>query len=372
MTALSTLRFVDPQLGAAGDLAGVPAPGPRPLPRAPRTLETTIHGAGRSWTLPEWTRATHTTALLVWRDGAVVHEWYADGVTSASLLLGASMSKSALAHLVGLAVGEGALVLEDPVTDHVPELSGTGYDGCTVDHLLTMTTGTAWVEDHRDPEGPAARLVGCFAGGGASRSLLTEVAGQDRPGTRWDYSTADSQVLDWVRERATGTAYADALAGLWRRLGCAHDAVVSVDDDGVALAGGGLAACAEDWLRLAVLQLDGTWDGERVLPEGWTQAASAPAYPFTAPGRLPSTITAHAGFGRHWWPLSADGGRVTADGSRGQLGYLDRDLGVAVLKTSLWPYDDPWVDRAQRDLSYLGLPDVATAAQAPDTTEVNP
>ena len=92
-----------------------------------------------------------------------------------------------------------------------------------------------------------------------------------------------------------------------------------------------------------------------------------------APGRLPSSITTHAGFGYHWWPLDADGVRVTSDGSRGQFGYVDRDLGVAVLKTSLWPYDDFLVDRQQRDLSYLGLPLVAAAARtAPDTTEVNP
>ena len=85
----------------------------------------------------------------------------------------------------------------------------------------------------------------------------------------------------------------------------------------------------------------------------------APARPFTAPGRLPSSITTHAGFGWHWWPLGDDGLQVTSDGSRGQFGYVDRTLGVAVLKTSLWPYDDVLVDRQLRDLSYLGLPLVA-------------
>ena len=54
---------------------------------------------------------------------------------------------------------------------------------------------------------------------------------------------------------------------------------------------------------------------------------------------------------------------MTSDGSRGQFGFVDRDLGVAVLKTSLWPYDDFLVDRQQRDLSYLGLPAVAAAAR---------
>jgi hypothetical protein len=33
-----------------------------------------------------------------------------------------------------------------------------------------------------------------------------------------------------------------------------------------------------------------------------------------------------------------------------------------VVKTSAWPYADPWWDRQCRDLCYLGLPAIAEAA----------
>jgi CubicO group peptidase (beta-lactamase class C family) len=375
---LSTMTFVDPQHDTDRQYVVVRATDPRPLPRELRLLRGEVPGAGTTRDLQRWVSETHTTALLSLDgplgEGRVVHEWYADGVSAASVLLGASMTKSVLAHLVGNAIASGSLRLEDRVSEHVPELAGSGYAACTVEHLLTMTTGTDWVEDHRDPSGPASRLVACFAGAGAtSRDLLGAVDPKDPPGTRWEYSTADSQVLDWVRERATGTTYADGLAELWRVLGCVRDAVVGVDAAGVALAGGGLAACAEDWLRLAALQLTGTAYAARVLGPDWVQRSSTPPAPWMAPGRLPSSITSHAGFGYHWWPLTADGSRVTSDGSRGQFGYVDRDLGVAVLKTSLWPYDDWLVDRQQRDLSYLGLPVVAAAAKdTSNTTEVAP
>ena len=366
----ATMSFVDPHLEPGQTRAVVPSTRPSPLPRALRPLSAEVPGAGRSRDLSRWLTETHTTSLLVLdavagTTGTVVAEWYADGVTPASLLLGASMTKSVLAHLVGQAVGTGALALEDRVVDHVPELAGTGWAACTVEHVITMTTGTAWVEDHRDPDGPAARLTACFWGeGGSSRELLLGVRPSEAAGTRWAYSTADSQVLDWVRERATGRTWVEAAGDLWATLGCVTEAVVAVDADGVALAGGGLAACAEDWRRLAALQLTGRAGGAQVLPPGWVEAASTPTRPWLEPGRLPSTITTHAGFGHHWWPLEPGGRRVTSDGSRGQLGYVDRDLGVAVLKTSRWPYDDPWVDRQMRDLSYLGLPLVATAASA--------
>jgi hypothetical protein len=163
-------------------------------------------------------------------------------------------------------------------------------------------------------------------------------------------------VLDWVRERATGRAYADDVARLWRDLGCTDGAAVAVDGTGVALAGGGLAASARDWARVGLLAVAGANDrGDQLLDPDWVQAAARPAYPFLGVGRLPSSITTHAGFGYHWWPMDATGRRLTADGSRGQFACADRSTGAVVVKTSQWPYDDFLVDRQARDLSYLGL-----------------
>lgn len=354
-SALATLTFADPHRGAGWRHAVVPAPDGRALPSAPVALEVQVAGAGRMHSLAEWASATSTTSLLVLDRGAVVHEARADDLGPGTLFLGASMTKSVLAHLVGRAVTDGALGLDDLVTDHVGELAGTGWDRTTVRHVLTMTSGVDWIEDHRDPSSPASRLLACFPDGD-SRALLREVGADAAPGTRWRYSTADSQVLDWVRERATARPYADDVARLWRDLGCTHEAVVAVDAHDVALAGGGLAATTRDWAKVALLAVDGTADdGTPLLSPAWVEAAARPSYAFTRVGRLPSTITTHAGFGHHWWPLDDTGRRLTADGSRGQLAAVDRHTGAVVVKTSLWPYDDVLADRQARDLSYLGL-----------------
>jgi CubicO group peptidase (beta-lactamase class C family) len=342
---LSGLRFTDPQDGSGPAHVAVPGTRGADLPSAPRALGVEVVGGGRSRDLAAWLEETVATSLLVVADGTVVHEWYAAGHGPGTRFLGASMTKSALGHLVGRAVAEGRLGLDDAVCDHVPELRGSGYDGTTVLDVLTMTSGVAWSEDHRDPASPASRLLGCFLDGSDSRSLLRTVLPGDPPGTRWEYSTADSQVLDWVREQATGRAFADDLARLWSDLGCVADAYVAVDGRGVALAGGGLAATARSWARL----------GSAAATAPWSDAAAVPAYPFTRPGRLPSTISAHVGFGHHWWPLDDHGHRFAADGSRGQFVAVDRRTGGVVVKTSLWPHDDAWADRQHRDLSYLGL-----------------
>jgi CubicO group peptidase (beta-lactamase class C family) len=367
---LGALQLVNPHLAPGGGLGSsfavvdaAPAVGATSLAGASGPLAVEVAGAGRLWDLESWNAVTHGTSLLVLVEGSTVHEWYADGLGPHDLFLGASMTKSALAHLVGLAVTRASLRLDDEVVRHVPELRGTGYDGCTVLDVATMTGGVDWVEDHRDPRSAASRLTACFGGqGGDSRALLTTLGRRGAPGTRWEYCTADSQVLDWVRERATGATYVEALGELWQLLGCADDAVVGTDAVGVPMAGGSLAATARDWARLGMLQVDGRIGGRRLLDAGWLERSCRPSRSFTRPGRLPSSITTHAGFGAHWWPLDDGGRRVTADGSRGQFTYVDRDLDVVVVKTSRWPYEDFLVDRQLRDLSYLGLPEVAAAA----------
>lgn len=353
----------------------VPAPAPRPWPQAARRLDVRLVGAGREMGLADFLTMTSSTSLLVVVDGVLVHEWYADGVTGADRLLGNSATKSALALVTGVAVAHGHLPdLDVPITRFVPELAGSGYHDVTVRQLLTMTSGVGWVEDYHDAASRASQMVARWRdGSGGIRDLLPGIPHGDPPGTRYAYCSPDSMVLDWVRERATGRTFPEALAEVWHLIGAERPAVVGLDapseQGGTAMAAAALGATARDWARIGYLQVDGTWDGAPVVDAGWALASSRPEQPFLRPGRLPSTITTHAGFGYHWWPLDAEGHRVTADGMRGQFVYVDRPRRTVVVKTSAWPYGDVWWDRQCRDLSYLALPAIAEAAAATMATE---
>ena len=365
--SLSATTFVNPHRppdapGLAGAYASVPATAPSPLPSLPVDLDIEIVGAGTTMSLDDFLIRTDTTTFAVVVDGQVVYERYFLGTKSSDLLLGASMSKSVLATLVGQAVTDGRLDIESTVTELVPELADSGYAACRVRHLLTMTTGLAWQEDYRTPGGDGQRLLSSVAPGGeGSRNLLRSLRGDVPPDTRWRYCTPDSLALDWARERATGEDHATALANLWATLRCETDAIVGLDrspDGGSALAGIAVAATTRDWARLGMLQVD----GGALLSPAWVRDSSAPSLPYTRPGLLPSDITTHAGFGYHWWPLDDTGDLVMADGSRGQFTLVDRARRTVVVKTSAWPYDDWLVDRQNRDLSYLAMPVVARVA----------
>ncbi len=346
----------------------VDAPTSLHWPEAPTVLRPKIVGAGREMGLEEFLATTSTTALVVVVDGTLVHERYFGGTSARDTLIGYSATKSALAQVTGIAVGRNDLPhLDAPVCDYVPELLGSGYDRVTVRQVLTMTSGVGWSEDYHDPDGPAKRMLQQWRDGkGGLRESLTTIPAVHPPGCRYAYCSPDSLVLDWVRERATSQTFAEAIGDLWRVVGAEQPAVIgldaSPDEGGVAMAAGALAASARDWARLGVLQVDGCWNGEQVLDPRWVTASSRSERAFLAPGCLPSTITTHAGFGYHWWPLEQDGARVMADGMRGQFVYVDRRSRTVVVKTSAWPYEDPWWDRQCRDLSYLALPAIAAAA----------
>lgn len=348
--------------------AVVPAPNALPWPTRPMELSVSVAGAGRLYDLDDFLETTATTAFVVVVDGVLVHERYFAGTTSEDRLVGNSATKSALALLTGGAMRSGAIAgLDVAVCDLVPELAGSGYASVTLRHLLSMTTGLDWSENYHDPESRASRfLARSRSGEGGIRDLLADIGPAHPPGTRFSYCTPDSLVLDWARERATGEPFAAALGEMWAAIGAEVPAIIGLDapetSDGIALAGSALAATARDWARLGVLQIDGSWQGERLVDAAWVNASSQPEKSFLAPGRLPSTITTHAGFGYHWWPLDRAGSRVTADGMRGQFVYVDRGLRTVVVKTSAWPYDDPWWDRQCRDLCYLALPAIAEAA----------
>jgi CubicO group peptidase (beta-lactamase class C family) len=348
----------------------VPALQPRPWPTRGIMLEAEIVGAGRQLHLEEYIEVTSSTSLVVVVDGRLVHEWYTPSVSPGDRLLGNSATKSALAVVTGMAVRGGQLPdLDARVVEFVPELAGSGYDRVTVRHVLSMTSALDWVEDYHSPDSVASQWIRQWRdGAGGTRGLLAKLRSGAAPGSRYAYCSPDSMVLDWVRERATGLTYPEAIARLWGVLGAERPAVVGFDgppgDGGVAMAAAALAATARDWARIGVLQVDGSFGGQQILDREWVDASSRPGRPYCRPGRLPSTITTHAGFGYHWWPLDDAGAKVMADGMQGQFVYVDRPRRTVVVKTSAWPYDDPWWDRQCRDLSYLALPAIAEAAAA--------
>ena len=94
---------------------------------------------------------TYTDGFLVLHRGQIVTERYLNGLTPDTTHLLMSVSKSITSCVVGVLAGRGLLDPETLVTDVVPELAGTSFDGCSVRHLLDMRSGTRFDEDYDNP-----------------------------------------------------------------------------------------------------------------------------------------------------------------------------------------------------------------------------
>src|SRR6478672_10276726 len=202
---------------------------------------------GSTATAAEVFADTCTDALVVLHDGQLVAERYDDGMTAATPHLLMSVSKSLVGCVAGVLADRGLLDTAAPVTAYVPEAGSSGYAGATVRHLLDMRTGVAFRETYTELDAEVRvmeRSMGWRPAqpgdpAGAYPYLIT--LGQAGPhGGEFTYRSADSDMLGWVCERASGTRMADLIATLiWQPMGAERDGEITCDPLGCAIHDGG-------------------------------------------------------------------------------------------------------------------------------------
>lgn len=276
-----------------------------------------------------------TAGLLVLQNGRVRLERYGLDMTPDDPWVSFSVTKSLISILYGAALHQGAIEdLDDPVTAYAPELAGGGYDGVTVRQLLTMTSGVAWNEDYTDPQADVARMlvVEPAPGMDATISYMRGLPRAHAPGTRWHYSTGETNLAGVVLSRAVGKPLADYLSEtVWARAGMEHDATWALDAQGAEIGGCCVSATLRDWGRVGLLALEdgvagGPGGGERVTAEGWFAEGTRAHAEIGMPGR---------GYGYLWWTF--DDGAFSASGIFGQTLYVDRSRDLVVVLLSAWP-----------------------------------
>jgi hypothetical protein len=285
---------------------------------------------GAPITLPagaeDWIRDRAVTSLLVPKDGNVLHESYYLGTGPEDRRISWSMSKSFLSVLYGILDADGTMPpLGTKVTDVVPGLTGTGYDGVTVRHILTMTSGVAFNEDYLDFWSDINRMGRALALGrpmdAFAASLRSKAA---RPGERWHYVSIDTHVLGMVMRAAAGRPVADLMEErLIRPLGLETDAYFIADGTGEPFVLGGLNLTTRDNARFGQMVLAG---GRGIVPERWLLTRTTRQAPLPIEG---------TGYGYQWWvPPGQDGGEVFARGIYGPHVWIDRNRGVVIVRTA--------------------------------------
>jgi len=300
-------------VAAGGDVRALP-------PGAPLDLE-----------VDAFMEAEKVAGLLVLQDGRVRLERYGLGFGREGRWTSFSVAKSLTSTLVGAAIADGHIEsLETPIIRYLPELAGGAYDGVTVRQLLTMTSGAAWNEDYGDADSDVARFFEPRETGGMDPTLHY-MRGLERaaaPGTRWHYSSGETNLVGLLVTRATGRTLADYLSEkIWRPYGMEQNAAWMVDAAGQEAAGCCLMASLRDWSRVGQLVLeDGVVDGRSSFPDGWFDEATSRQADIGVPG---------LGYGYQWW--TNDNGTFAARGIFGQMIHIDPERRAVVVILSAWP-----------------------------------
>ena len=323
----------------------------QPLPVSSRVLGnppvTQLNGSKA--TLADVLAETSTDALVVLYEGQLIAECYDAGMTARTPHLLMSVSKSIVGCVAGILAGRGLLDTQALVTSYVPEVSGSGYAGAVVRDLLDMRTGVGFRETYTDPDAEV-RVMERSMGWRPARpgdpagaySYLATLASAGPHGGDFTYRSADTDMLGWVCERASGIRMADLISTLiWQPIGAECDAEITCDALGSAIHDGGISATARDVARFGQMLLDDGMSGDRALvPQAWLADARSPgAGVREAFARTENEPVLPGGWYRNqFWFIPGPSGLVLAClGIHGQLVYVDRSARTVVVKMSSWP-----------------------------------
>ncbi|MET0338545.1 MAG: serine hydrolase [Caulobacter sp.] len=248
-----------------------------------------------------------------------------------------SSGKSWGATLVGRALTQGRLKLDDLASDYHPARVSGLQPRTTIRHLLTMTSGGTL---NVKPSSKPPRRLDQPTASGPGVDYEWQVKGEPgspegygrtiAPGTTFYYDGAAADHLADIVAAAVGEpSHGYMMREVVQALGCEDFAYQNegIDPRGNIRIGGSITLSCRDMARLGQLYLDkGVWSGRRLIDATFITEALSPS-------------PLNRGYGFLWW-LNTDGRVASAPrsmafaaGARGQFCFVlpDQDLVVATM-----------------------------------------
>lgn len=219
-----------------------------------------------------------TVAFLIIKNDSIWHESYFDGYGKNSHSNSFSIAKSYVTAALGKAIMEGKIKsLNQPVSDFFPEFSKGLAAEMTVGDLASMASGLNWDEKYYSPFSVVTRAY--FDDD--LKKVILNLKTTEKPGQKFKYSSADTQLLAMVIEKATGEYLSTYISDhFWKPLGCENEAFWQVDHpEGIEKAYCCIASNARDFARLGKLfQQKGNWNGKQILDTAFVEICINPRF----------------------------------------------------------------------------------------------
>ena len=225
-----------------------------------------------------------TAAFVVSHKGRIIAERYQEGIDNQTRLPSWSMGKSLTATLMGQLIHEGVYDLWQKAPVEAWQGADDPRRDIRIADLLRMSSGLRFLAP-QDPDYDPARGYAdhfyVYTGAIDAPRWAISRPPQWPPNTVGRYRNSDPLAILYLIRKAVEARGEKYLTWpqrhLFDKLGIRR-MVLEPDPFGNFLLNGYELATARDWLRLGQLYLqDGVWNGERLLPEGFTDFVRTPA-----------------------------------------------------------------------------------------------
>jgi CubicO group peptidase (beta-lactamase class C family) len=289
--------------------------------------------------------AMRTDAVVILRDGKLWFEWYARGNNAHTPHILMSATKAVIGLLARMLHETGDLDLDANVSTYVPEIATTPYQGATIRNLMDMRTNIVLGPEQQRAYEVAANWEPAAAGeqGADLVSFLQSLtAPHPAHGGPFSYISANTDLLGWAIERATGQTIAALLsARIWQPMGAEDRACITLDRKGLARCAGGLCATARDFARLGQLIVDDGQRGTRqIIPASVisdiADNGDVDAWRNGEWGKSFASISTNMRYRSGWYLVDDQPKTMFAMGIHGQNLFIDRANRIVVAKLSSW------------------------------------
>jgi CubicO group peptidase (beta-lactamase class C family) len=271
-------------------------------------------------------------SLLIVKNGYLVAERYFNGRDVHSAESTASVTKSYVSALTGIALREGVLSsLDQRMVEFFPELASQFTDPrkhrITVRQMLQMRSGYPWEE--------FSPYLGSLFASSDWPPLLVEFPLSEAPGVQFGYSNLTAHILGVILARASGSSL---LSFAVTHLFGPTDVEVAywpTDANGYHYGSGDIHLTARDLAKFGQLYLDGgVYEGVQVVPAEWVRD-SFRVYSTGIYGDRLASYLRDIGYGYLWWSARAGEYRFRfAWGHGGNLIVVVEELDMVVVTTA--------------------------------------
>ncbi len=192
---------------------------PHRFERRLRPHDVEYEFAGDTRTIDDYMDRNDIAGLLVIAGGAVVHETYRLGIDAESRFHLWSAAKSFTSTVLGRALHEGVIDSLDHRVDRYVKVSGTGYGGATLRHVLMMSSGVNFFHHKGSPD--RAEMYRQIWGGDRDLDdFAGELGERVPPGTDFNYLATDTHILSMVLRAAYDQPFQQIVQEqLWEPIG---------------------------------------------------------------------------------------------------------------------------------------------------------